>query len=89
MKIIALILFLICSKTTYCQKDTIPVIILYSDTALTDLYGVDEDGMEYYELGFDFNTYWMRGFKVCNNYLDADKKKLPNSYVIWIYKPVK
>jgi len=89
MKLFAVIIFLIFSKVVYCQQDTIPVIMLYSDTVLTDLYGVDDEGMEYSELGFDEYAYWMRGFKVGDNYLDADKKRLPISCVVWIYKTIK
>ncbi len=64
MKVIAIILFLIFSNVCYCQQDTVKVVMLYSDTALTDLYGVDDEGNEYTEIGFDENSYWRFGYVV-------------------------
>lgn len=94
MKILAIILFLIFSNVSYCQ-DTIKVVMLYSDTSLTELAGIDEDGNEYTELGYDYNTYWKVGFIVLGWYysddyfLDADKKPIPKTNVIWNYKTTK
>jgi len=63
--------------------------MLYSDTALTDLVGTDEDGNDYTEIGFDEFCYWRRGFKVGDNYLDADKKRIPETNIVWFFKKIK
>ncbi len=76
------------SRVCYSQ-DTVKVVMLYSDTALTDLVGVDEEGEEYTEIGLDEYCYWRKGFKVGDYYLDADKKRIPDTNVVWFYKTTK
>ena len=91
-RITLFILAIIFTINTYSQnpkQDTIRVVMLYSDTALTDLYGVDEDGNDFTEIGFDEYCYWRHGYKVGDFYLDADKKRIPKTNVVWFYKPIK
>lgn len=87
MKKIITIIIIFFSSYCYSQ-DTVKVVMLYSDTALTDLIGVDDNGEEYEELGFDEYCYWRRGFKVGEYFLDADKKRIPKTNIVWFYKKV-
>lgn len=88
MKLILLALSIFFNSYCYSQ-DTIKVIMLYSDTALTDLYGVDEDGMEYSELGFDEYSYWRRGYMVGELFLDEKKNRIAKTNIVWFYKKLK
>lgn len=63
MKIIILALLLILSVPIYSQ-DTIRVMMTYSDTTLTELVGVDDEGEEYSVIGYDEYVYWRRGYVV-------------------------
>lgn len=65
MKIIILALLLILSVPIYSQ-DTIRVMMTYSDTTLTELVGVDDEGEEYSVIGYDEYVYWRRGYVVKN-----------------------
>ncbi len=88
MRKVILVLLLFVSSFAYSQ-DTVKVIMLYSDTALTDLYGVDDEGMEYIEIGFDEACYWRRGYLVGELFLDEDKQRIPSSNIVWTYKKIK
>ncbi len=76
--------------------DTISVIMLVCDTSL-HIYQTKSnfEGMDYYD--FDNSVKWTFGYKVTEStyysiygkytYLDADKKELPKSIVVWLSKP--
>lgn len=83
-----ILLFLLMSLQSHSQ-DTTKVMMMYSDTSLTDLVGIDENGEEYEELGFDTYCYWRRGYMVGDLFLDENKKRIPESNVVWIYKKIK
>lgn len=85
MKKLLLVVLLFLSSYCYGQ-DTLKVVMLYSDTALTEMVGTDEEGEEYEFLGIDEQCYWRHGYKVGDYYLDADKKRIPDSNVVWMYK---
>lgn len=104
MKIIATILLIFLFNMCYGQQDTVKVIMLYSDTAITELVGVDEFGEEYTVNGLDEYTYWRKGFIVTKQtyssplgmyvesnvyFLDADKKPIPKTNVVWQYKEIR
>lgn len=88
MRYIIILLFILFSKFSYSQ-DTIKVVMLYSDSAITTLYGIGENGEEYEEFGLDVFCYWKKGYKVGNEYLDIDKKRVPSSNIIWFHKKLK
>lgn len=68
----------------------IPVIMCYSDTALTELVGTDDNGDEYEEMGLDQYCYWRKGYVVGENeFLDSNKDKIPATNVVWIYKKLR
>lgn len=71
------------------KKSITPIIMSYSDTALTTLVGVDDNGEEYEELGFDENVYWKRGYIDGDKILDTSKAEIPSSNVVWYYKEIK
>lgn len=84
MKIIFIILLFLSS---YCYgQDTTKVVMLYCDTALTEMIGTDDNGEEYEFMGIDEQTYWRHGYKVGDFYLDADKNRIPSTNVVWFYK---
>jgi hypothetical protein len=93
MKTLIFILLVFINTSCYSQ-DTVKVVMLFSDTALTDLVGTDENGEDYTELGFDEYCYWRRGYAIINPgkeiiYLDADKKRIPTTNIIWFHKIVR
>lgn len=69
-------------------NDTIPCIILYSDTAVTELVGTDENGEDFYIYDIDPSVYQMKALYVPqeNLWMDMDKSPLPSTIVIWQVK---
>ncbi len=75
--------------------DTIPVIMLYSNVELQDFAqwnnGIERNNVKDY----DYSTKWMKGYSITRSdtwgsfYLDADKKPLPKSIVVWVSKSLK
>lgn len=66
-----------------------PIVMCYSDTGLTTLVGVDDNGEEYEEWGFDENVYWKRGYIDGDKILDTSKTEIPATNVVWYYKEIK
>lgn len=95
MKTVILSIFLLISSYCYSQdiakhkQDTLKVIMLYCDTALTEMIGYDPFGDEYEFLGIDEQCYWRIGYRVGDNYLDIDKVKIPDSNIVWFTKIIK
>lgn len=77
------------TATNMIHPKEIPVLINYSDTATTMLFGVDDNGWETSESGKDVYTYWMEGWKVGDKFTDAAGNDLPKTTVIWSYKEIK
>lgn len=76
------------------KADTISVVMLYSDSSIIDLEGVDDNGDTYETIGIDVYTYWRRGYVVSKYnfdiiYLDENKKQVPTSNIIWQFKKTK
>lgn len=79
--------------------DTIPVIILVSDTTSHPLYGLSSERQISYQ---DNKCYWQRGYSVCElrqdyglnynrkhvKYLDSNRKSLKSEIVVWMSKEV-
>ena len=87
MRYLLVFILVICG---YCYgQDTVSVVIQYSDTALTELVGIDDNGNEYIEIGYDEYCYWRKGFLVGDIFLDETKKQIPKTNIVWQYKIVK
>lgn len=73
------------------RYDTVKVVMLFSDTELKEYEG-EQMGIKYDYKDFDYSVRWRAGYAVIKNkarvteYLDAEKKKLNPSIIVWMSK---